>query len=88
MDTQPDVVRIRLWNAQNATVFVSEFHKAERVLEEWGSLPGRRPVGFEIRFVDGAVVEGAHELFRNGKRRCLLATHVRRLLCAAPAGSS
>lgn len=83
IDEHPDVVRIRLWNARNATAIVSEFYSAERVLEDWARLPDRTPVGFEIRFIGGAVVEGSHEFYRNGKRRCLLATHVRRLLCAA-----
>ena len=75
-----DVVQIRLWNAHSAMALVYEFHRADRVLADWGRAPGRSPVSFEIRFADDHVVRGAHEFFRNGKRRCLLTTHVRRLM--------
>lgn len=75
-----DVVQIRLWNGRSAMALVSEFHCAERVLADWAQVPGRIPVRFEVRFADDHVVKGAHEFFRNGKRRCLLTTHLRRLL--------
>jgi hypothetical protein len=75
-----DVVQIRLWNADSAMALVGEFRCADRVLADWGRSSGRDPVRFEVRFADDYVVRGAHEFFRNGKRRCLLTTHVRRLL--------
>ena len=87
MDEEVDVEQIRLWNVRNAMALLREFQGAERVLASWGSgaVPGR--VSFEIRFTDGHVVRGSHEFFRNGKRRCLLTTHVRRLL-AQPASET
>jgi len=80
IDEDLDVEQIRLWNARNAMALLSEFYCADRLLATWGSaaIPGR--VSFEIRFSDGHVVRGSHEFFRNGRRRCLLITHVRRLL--------
>lgn len=86
MDEQVDVEQIRLWNAANAMALLSEFHCADRVLSDWGSASGRGQVSFEIRFIDGHVLRGSHEFFRNGRRRCLLTTHVRRLLSEADAG--
>jgi hypothetical protein len=80
IDEAVDVEQIRLWNARNAMALLREFRCADRVLANWGSasMPGQ--VSFEVRFTDGHVVRGSHEFFRNGRRRCLLTTHVRRLL--------
>jgi hypothetical protein len=79
-DEPIEVARIRLWNPSSATALLGEFYSADRVLARWGSLHDGRPVGFEVTFHDGYVVSGSHAFFRKGKRRCLLATHVRRLL--------
>lgn len=84
-DEQVDVDQIRLWNAANAMALLREFHCADRVLASWGSTSGRGQVSFEIRFIDGHVLRGSHEFFRNGQRRCRLTTHVRRLLSDADA---
>jgi hypothetical protein len=75
-----DVTRIRLWNPKNATVLISEFQSADRVLARWALQSDRGQVGFEIVFADGYTVSGTHEFFRDGKRRCLFSTHVRRLM--------
>jgi hypothetical protein len=80
IDEHIDVLRIRLWNPTRATVLISEFQSADRVLARWGLHADRDHVGFEIVFADGTVVSGSHEFFRNGKRRCLFSTHVRRLM--------
>jgi acid phosphatase class B len=80
IDDRYDVEQIRLWNARNAMALLAEFQCAERVLAKWGSTSVPSQVSFEIRFVDGHVLRGSHEFFRNGRRRCLLATHVRRLM--------
>jgi hypothetical protein len=80
MAEQIDVEQIRLWNARNAMALLSEFQCADRVLAKWGSASVPGQVSFEIRFTDGHVVRGSHEFFRNGRRRCMLATHVRRLM--------
>jgi hypothetical protein len=80
MDEPIDVEQIRLWNARNAMARLGEFQCAERVLARWGSTAEPARVSFEIRFAGGQVLRGSHEFFRNGRRRCLLATHVRRLL--------
>ena len=80
IDEPIDVAQIRLWNARNAMALLAEFQCAERVLAKWGSASVPDRVSFEIRFADGLVLRGSHEFFRNGRRRCLLATHVRRLL--------
>jgi hypothetical protein len=80
IDDRYDVEQIRLWNARNAMALLAEFQCAERVLANWGSTSVPSRVSFEIRFADGHVLRGSHEFFRNGRRRCLLATHVRRLL--------
>ena len=82
-EEQVDVVQIRLWSAHSTMALVSEFRCADRVLADWGRSSGRDPVRFEVRFADDHVVRGAHEFFRNGKRQCLLTTHVRRLLSRA-----
>jgi len=87
MDEQVDVEQIRLWNAANAMALLSEFHCADRVLADWGSASKRGQVSFEIRFADGHVLRGSHEFFRNGRRRCLLTTHVRSLMSEADAGA-
>jgi len=79
-DEQIDVMRIRLWTSSSASALLGEFYSADRVLARWGSEPACSPVGFEVTFHDGYVVRGSHEFFRKGKRRCLLATHVRRML--------
>lgn len=79
-----DVLRIRLWNPQNATALLSEFHSADRVLARWAGQPDCNPVGFEVTFIDGHVVQGCHEFFRKGKRKCLFGTHLRRLLQDLP----
>jgi hypothetical protein len=81
-DEQIDVLRIRLWNSEHVTALLGEFHTAERVLANWAEKLECSPVRFEIVFVDGYVVEGAHEFFKKGRRRCLLSTHVRKLLGA------
>ncbi|MFL6707573.1 MAG: hypothetical protein ACJ8HI_05135 [Massilia sp.] len=81
MDEPIDVLRIRLWNPYNAMAQLSEFYCAERLLASWATCTASSRVGFEVVFVDGHVVEGSYEFFRRGRRRCLLSTHVRRLLC-------
>jgi len=80
IDEEVEVEQIRLWNARNAMALLREFQCADRVLARWGSAPMPGQVSFEIRFTDGHVVRGSHEFFRNGRRQCLLTTHVRRLL--------
>lgn len=77
---QVEVMRIRLRNPASATALLGEFQSADRVLARWGSLMDGSPVDFEVTFHDGYVVRGSHAFFRKGKRRCLLATHVRRML--------
>jgi hypothetical protein len=84
-DTDPDdeaaeVVRIRLWNSLNGCAMVSEFYSADRVLASWAERSGGSPIVFEVVFDDGLVVQGAHEFFRKGRRKCLFATHVQRIL--------
>ena len=85
-----DIVRIRLWDRRNATAVMSELYTADQVLARWGSRPGSlgTPVGFEVTFLDGEVVEGSHVFFNKGKRRVLFATHVRRLLDSREAGAN
>lgn len=75
-----EVIRIRLWNTRNGCAMVSEFHGADRVLAGWAERFGASPVVFEVVFDDGVVVQGAHEFFRKGRRKCLFATHVQRIL--------
>jgi len=83
-DAQAEVLRIRLWNPQHATALMAEYHAADRVLAAWAGRPECDPVGFEVTFCDGHIVRGEHRFFHRGKRRCLFATHVRKLLLDAP----
>jgi hypothetical protein len=83
-DEQFEVIRIRLWNAQRTTAVLSECHSADSVLACWAGRGECGLVGFEVTFLDGLVVRGRHEFFRAGKRRCLFATCMRRLLEHAP----
>lgn len=81
---EAEVVRIRLWNSRSGCALVSEFYCADRVLADWAEGCGGSRVVFEVVYDDGVVVQGAHEFFRKGRRRCLFATHVQRILrCAA-----
>jgi hypothetical protein len=75
-----EVIRIRLWNTHKGCALVSEFHGADQVLASWAEGFGASPVVFEVVFDDGLVVQGAHEFFRKGRRKCLFATHVQRIL--------
>jgi len=75
-----EVIRIRLWNSRNGCALVSECQGADRVLASWAERCGAGPVVFEVVFDDGLVVQGAHEFFRKGRRKCLFATHVQRIL--------
>lgn len=77
-----EVLRIRLWNAGNATALLAECQGADRVLASWAGHAGSGAVGFEVVLADGRVVRGSHAFFSRGKRACLFATHVRRLLRA------
>jgi hypothetical protein len=80
IDEPVDVVRIRLWNPKNVTALLSEFHSVDRVLESWARQPDCSPVEFQVTFVDGYVVQGCHEFFLRGKRKCLFSTHLKRIL--------
>lgn len=64
-----EVIRIRLWNSRNGCALAS-----------WAERCGAGPVVFEVVFDDGLVVQGAHEFFRKGRRKCLFAIHVQRIL--------
>lgn len=75
-----DVIRIRLWNGRSGCALVSEFYSADRVLAGWSERLGAGAVTFEVVFDDGLVVQGAHDFFRKGRRTCLFATHVQRIL--------
>jgi len=82
-DEQAEVLSIRLWNPQRATALLAEFHAADRVLAAWAGRPECDPVSFEVTFRGGHTVRGVHRFFHRGKRRCLFATHVRKLLQGA-----
>lgn len=79
-DEQIDVLRIRLWNASKATAVLSDFHGTERVLADWALDSGGGAVRFEVSFVDAYVLQGCHEFFSKGKRRCTFSTHLRRMM--------
>ena len=79
-DEQIDVLRIRLWNGRQASAVLSDLHGAERVLANWALDSGCGAVRFEVTFVDAYVLEGCHEFFRKGKRKCTFATHLRRMM--------
>lgn len=79
-DEEIDVLRIRLWNSQNATAVLSDFHSAARVLAAWAQCGGSGGVRFEVSFVDGYVLDGCHEFFKKGKRRCSFSAHLRRMM--------
>ena len=67
-----DVVRIRLTRSTRATVVVSEFRMANRVLADWADqaaqaapAPERQrdlQVDYEVLFYDGYRLRGCHEL--------------------------
>jgi hypothetical protein len=84
-DEQSEVLRIRLWNPQRATALLAEFHAADRVLASWAGRADCGRVDFEVTFTGGQILRGRHEFFRRGKRKCLFATHVRKLLQGAGA---
>jgi hypothetical protein len=80
IDEPVDVVRIRLRNPKNVTALLSECHSVDRVLDSWAAQPGCNPVEFEVTFFDGYVVQGSHDFFHKGKRKCLFSTHLRKVL--------
>lgn len=79
-DEQIDVLRIRLWNARQATAVLSDFYSTERVLAKWALEGGCSMVRFEVSFVDAYVLQGCHEFFHKGKRKCTFSTHLRRMM--------
>jgi hypothetical protein len=85
-DEQIDVLRIRLWNAQNSSAVLSDFYSAERVLASWAQGNACDAVRFEVSFVDGYILKGCHEFFSKGKRKCMLSAHLRRLMKCMPGG--
>lgn len=78
-----DVVRIRLTRPSSATVVVSEFRMANRVLAEWAgkAAPACADVSidYEVVFFDGYRLRGCHELLRRGRCEASLSRVVRRL---------
>lgn len=75
-DEPIDVLRIRLWNAKNATAVLSDFYSTERVLAQWAQAGGCNAVRFEVSFVDGYVLKGCHAFYSMGKRQRTFSTHL------------
>jgi hypothetical protein len=76
-----DVVRIRLVRRAGATVVVSEFRAANRVLADWAAQAcSDCQVDFEVTFFDGLRLRGCHPLLRRGKCDASLSRAVRRLV--------
>jgi hypothetical protein len=82
VDEPIDVARIRLQNRNDATVVLSDFRSAERVLACWANMRPNGQVVFEVTFVDGQVACGCYA-FGKRRGRCSLGAHVRRVLLAA-----
>ncbi|WP_296952824.1 hypothetical protein [uncultured Massilia sp.] len=87
-----DVVRIRLTRRASATVVVSEFRMANRVLAGWAdeAAPACRDVqvDYDIVFFDGYRLRGCHDLLRRGRSHVSLSRVVRRLFKAMAQGAS
>ena len=79
-DERIDVLRIRLWNARNATAVLSDFYSTERVLAQWAQDSGCSVVRFEVRFVDGYVLRGSHAFYRMGKRKRTFSIHLHAMM--------
>lgn len=75
-----DVLRIRLWNSNNATAVLSDFYSTERVLAQWAQASGCGAVRFEVSFVDGYVLKGAHAFYSMGKRQRTFSTHLHHVM--------
>jgi hypothetical protein len=75
-----EVVRIRLWHSGHSSALVSDFHSADQVLANWDKCFGDCRIVFEVLYDDGKVIKGEHEFFRKGRRKCLFATWVQRVL--------
>ena len=75
-----DVLRIRLRNRANATVLLSEFRAAERILTCWADQSLCDQVEFEVTFCDGCVVRGSFPAVHVGRRKRSLGALVIRLL--------
>jgi hypothetical protein len=93
-----DVVRIRLTRAASATVVVSEFRMANRVLADWADQAaqaapaavrgGDLQVDYEVLFFDGYRLRGCHELLRKGRCHVSLSRVVRRLFKTMAQGAA
>ncbi|MFK3737434.1 hypothetical protein [Massilia sp. TN1-12] len=93
-----DVVRIRLTRSTRATVVVSEFRMANRVLADWADqaaqaapAPERQrdlQVDYEVLFYDGYRLRGCHELLRKGRCHMSLSRVVRRLFKSMAQGAA
>lgn len=87
-----DVVRIRLTRPSSATVVVSEFRMANRVLADWAerAAPVCRDVkvDYEVVFFDGYRLRGCHDLLRKGRCHASLSRVVRRLFKAMAQGAA
>nr|WP_314539010.1 hypothetical protein [uncultured Massilia sp.] len=93
-----DVVRIRLTRSTSATVVVSEFRMANRVLADWADqaaqaapAPGRHgdlQVDYEVLFFDGYRLRGCHALLRKGRCHVSLSRVVRRLFKTMAQGAA
>jgi hypothetical protein len=81
VDEPIEVARIRLQDWINATVVLSDFRSADRVLACWSAIRPRGQVAFEVTFADGQVACGCYA-FGKRRERCSLGTHVRRVLLA------
>lgn len=79
-DEDAEVVRVRLWHGRNSSAVVSDFGSADRVLANWDKCFGDSRVMFEVSYDDGVVIKGEHEFFRKGRRKCLFATWVQRIV--------
>jgi hypothetical protein len=82
VDEPIEVARIRLQDRINATVVLSDFRSADRVLACWANTRPRGQVAFEVTYADGQVACGCYA-FGKRRERCSLGGHVRRVLLAA-----
>lgn len=87
-----DVVRIRLTRPSSATVMVSEFRMANRVLADWAgqAAPACRDVrvDYEVVFFDGYRLRGCHDLLRKGRCHASLSRVVRKLFKGMAQGAA
>ena len=87
-----DVVRIRLTRPAAATVLVSEFRMANRVLADWADQAGQASrdvqVDYEVVFYDGYRLRGCHDLLRKGRCHASLSREVRRLFKSMAQGAA